>query len=46
MDGFTSLHKPMFIREGKEINGWIHHDSQTNIWERRGGDKWMDSQAL
>ncbi len=24
MDGFTSTHKSMFKREGKEINGWIH----------------------
>jgi hypothetical protein len=29
MDGFTSTHKPMFKREGEEINGWIHKYSDS-----------------
>jgi hypothetical protein len=46
MEGFRSTLKPMFGREGKELNGWIHKHSQTRVQERRRGDKWMDSQAL
>ncbi len=46
MDGFRCSLKPMFRREGEEINAWIHKHSQTHVQERRRGDKWMDSQAL
>ncbi len=35
MDGFTSTHKPMFMREGEEINGWIHKHS-TSMFRREG----------
>jgi hypothetical protein len=41
MDGFRSSLKPMFKREGEEINGWIHKHSQAHVQERRRGDKWI-----
>ncbi len=39
MDGFTSTHKPMFMREREEINGWIQKHSQAHVYERRRRDK-------
>jgi hypothetical protein len=37
MDGFTSIHKPMFRREGEEINKWIQKLSKTHF-KREGGE--------
>jgi hypothetical protein len=41
-----ALKKPMFNREGEEINGWIQKLSKIHVQKRRRGGKWMDSKAF